>query len=105
MLCRPTSLAIPLQCCAAVLGLAILAAWPPAKGKMLIIPVASHDLNEAAYAALSGGALLLGKGPFEGSFVVIGERAKIAKRLAFWRTIITAAPRAGCGAEARVSSI
>lgn len=86
------------------LGFAALAAmgmYPPAQGRILLVPLADRHADAAARVALSAGAALLGRGPFPGSWVVVGERARIAARVDGWDMLLVAAPPAGCSGDAR----
>ncbi|WP_243644592.1 hypothetical protein [Sphingomonas sp. PP-CE-1A-559] len=93
----PSWMLIPAQIAAATFGLAVLTMWPPASGSMLVVPL-GQDGGAAMQGALAGGAALLGTGPFPGSLVVVGDRARIAPRVA-WNVVIMAAPPAGCGVD------
>lgn len=87
-----------------VLGIAVLASislYPPAQGRILMIPLLDRDANATARVALLAEARLLGRGPLPGSMVVIGDRAQIAAGLHAWDMLLVAAPPAGCGADAR----
>lgn len=92
---------VPAQIAAAVIALAALALWPPASGAMLLVPLGS-DAGTVATIALAGGAALLDTGPFPGSLVVVGDRARIARQITGWSIVITAAPSAGCSADSLV---
>lgn len=77
-----------------------IAAWPPATGRLWLIPLAGDDANGVARTALAGGALLLGPGPVRGSLVVEGDRAALVAQARGWRLAVLAAPPAGCGGAA-----
>ncbi len=94
---RRNPLPIVLQGLGAIVAIVGMTLWPPASGRMLLVPLASADANAAAKAALAGGAMLLGPGPFRGSMVVAGDRARILRAVASWDFVVTAAPPAGCG--------
>ncbi len=97
---HPPPLWIPAQIAAATCGLAALTMWPPASGAMLLLPL-GHDGGAAVQGALAGRAALLGAGPFPGSLVVVGDRARIANHVA-WNIVILAAPPAGCSVDGGV---
>jgi hypothetical protein len=97
---RPATLLIPAQVTAAIFGLVLMAMWPPASGAMLLVPVGRGDVNAGARIALASGATLLGVGPFPGSLVVVGDRARIAGQRGASGFVLLAAPPAGCGAHA-----
>jgi hypothetical protein len=96
----PTHILIPAQVAAAIVGLVALTMTPPPAGAMLLVPLAPADANAGARVALAAGAQLLGGGPFPGSLVVIGDRARIASQIRAWDFLLMAAPPAGCGATA-----
>ena len=93
----PSRMLIPAQIATATFGLVALTVWPPESGSMLLVPL-GQDGGAAVQGALAGGAALLGAGPFPGSLVVVGDRARIAPRVA-WNIVIMAAPPAGCGVD------
>ncbi|WP_174286907.1 hypothetical protein [Sphingomonas bacterium] len=90
-------LPIALQGLAAIAAIVGMSLWPPASGRMLMVPLTDAGGTLVARTALSGGALLLGSGPFHGSLVVIGDRSRILGAIASWDIVVTAAPPAGCG--------
>lgn len=82
-----------------VLGLAALAFFPPAQGRMIIVPLRAEDGSGALNLALSAGARLVGPGPLRGSFVIEARRASISAALKGSRALLLAAPPAGCGQQ------
>ena len=97
---QPTQMLIPAQIAAATCGLAALTIWPPASGAMLLVPL-GQDGGAAVRGALAARAALLGVGPFPGSLVVVGDRTRIARQVA-WNIVILAAPPAGCSTDSGV---
>lgn len=85
------------QVTAGITALAIMTLYPPAEGRILLVPVMERDVNATARLALASGAALLGEGPLRGSLVVIGSRTRIAAHSRPWRMLMLAAPPAGCG--------
>ena len=82
---------------ALVLGsLAALAFRPPAQGRMLLLPIGGGHSGLASLA-LARGALLIGSGPFAGSLVVEGDRARLTQGLLARGVITLAAPATACG--------
>ena len=77
-------------------GLAGLAFRPPAQGRMLLIPIGGGNAGLASLA-LARGALLVGRGPFPGSMVVEGDRARLTRGLFARGIIALAAPPTACG--------
>jgi hypothetical protein len=99
MLAKPASVVIPLQMLFAVAALALLALWPPRTGAMMLVPIGGGGIGAVARVALAGGAVLIGMGPFPGSLVVRGDRARIARGTTAGAIVILAAPPAGCRAS------
>lgn len=82
------------QAAVVAVALAAMLLWPPASGRLLLVPISAG--LPAARAAVAGGALLLEAGPLPGSQIVLGDRAAIAAAAGRWRMLILAAPLAGC---------
>lgn len=80
-------------------GLCTLALFPPADGRMLIVPFSAGAGNRALNRALAAGARLVAPGPLPGSFVIEANRARISEALGATRILVLAAPAAGCGRE------
>lgn len=80
----------------AIVALVVATMWPPVSGDMLLIPIGGADANRVARKAVAGGAALLGAGPFRGSMVVTGDRARIEHEIGSWDIVVLAAPPAGC---------
>ena len=59
-------------------GLASLALSPPAMGRMLLIPVTEHGRVHMLRHALLAGGSLIARGPVAGSYIVFGDRSRIA---------------------------
>jgi hypothetical protein len=93
-------LLIAAQVAVGVAGIAIMCLYPPAEGRILLVPVTDRDVNATARLALSSGAALLGEGPLPGSLVVVGSRARLAGHTRPWRVLMLAAPPAGCSGAA-----
>lgn len=98
---RPTSLSLAsgLQLCAATLALLVLPLWPPASGPMLLIPLTPGAQRTMISVAVGQGALLVGRGPLPGSYVVYGERGRLLGSLIGAGVAVLASRPAGCGAE------
>jgi hypothetical protein len=82
---------------AAMLGFAFA---PPARGRMMLVPLSSGAAARLPAAAVDGGAKLLGPGPLAGSLVVMAERARLAAVSLADGVIILSAPALFCGAAA-----
>jgi hypothetical protein len=81
-----------------LLALAALAFYPPAAGRMLLVPLSAAAAARLAPLAVSGGAALVAAGPLRGSLVVAGERQRISAAFERYAVLILAAPPALCGA-------
>ncbi|MFK3891540.1 hypothetical protein [Sphingomonas sp. NPDC079357] len=93
------------QASAGVAALAVMSLYPPAEGRILLVPMVDRDVNATARVALSAGATLLGAGPLRGSLVVVGSRARLAAQRRPWRMLMLAAPPAGCGSPSRQAAV
>jgi hypothetical protein len=80
-----------------LLAMAAVPLAPPAKGRMLVVPVGGGDEAAAVRAAREAGALILGSGPLPRSTIVVGAREPVLA--AAWRAgmVTLAAPQGGCG--------
>lgn len=85
------------QLALAAFALLCAAFWPPAEGRMLLMPVTGGASNHMLARAIDGGARLLGEGPIPGSFVITGSHLAIASALSGEAVLIVAAPPALCG--------
>ncbi len=65
---------IAMQLCVMVVGLTIVVLAPPPRGAILLVPLTSHARSNLAPLAIGRGALLLGRGPIDGSLVVRADR-------------------------------
>lgn len=88
---------IVMQVSSAILGLLMLALWPPASGRMLLVPIDGSDANSVLTGALAGDARILGPGALPRSLVVIGNRAQITARFHPWSVLALAPTPSGCG--------
>lgn len=85
---------LPLQVLVMV-ALLVLAAAPPARGMMLVVPVGG-----SATVALAGGARFVSGGPLPGTIVVNGDRATLLPHLLRHGAIAVATRSAACGRAA-----
>lgn len=76
------------------LGLPLLAAWPPAEGRILLVPLTTDAAHSLAARALDADARLVSNGPVRGSLVVEGRAAALR---GIDGTVAVAAAAAGCG--------
>jgi hypothetical protein len=72
---------------------------PPARGRMLVVPLSGGDQAAAVRVARDADALILGAGPFPRSTVVEGSRVALLARAVPAGMLVVAAPAAGCGAD------
>jgi len=79
---------------AAMVGLAFA---PPARGRMLLIPLSPRAATALPAAVVDGGAKLLGTGPVPGSLVVMADRARLGAVSLADGVIILSAPPSLCG--------
>ncbi|MDP1026896.1 hypothetical protein Q5H91_06705 [Sphingomonas sp. KR1UV-12] len=94
---RRGSIMIVVQVSLAILGLLMLALWPPASGRILLVPVDGSDANSVLIGASAGDARILGPGALPRSLVVIGNRAQIAAHFHPWSVLMLAPTPSGCG--------
>jgi hypothetical protein len=73
-------------------------AAPPARGAMLIVPLAARSTGSSLALAQRHGALLLGRGPVAGSLIVAGDRRRLLPSLLAQGMLVTAAPAGWCRA-------
>jgi hypothetical protein len=86
---------VALQCAIVGIVLAAAALYPPATGRLLLVPLMPGSDHHMLASAVNAGASLVGPGPLPHSFVVSGKRDAIAASLE--GVMIVAAPPAGCG--------
>lgn len=81
-----------------LLGAAVLLLllMPPARGPMLVLPIGGHA-GSPINTAIERGGLLLGRGPVDGSFVVVGDRAKMLPALVKLGALVVAGRPSLCG--------
>ncbi|MHA6722588.1 hypothetical protein [Sphingomonas sp. RS2018] len=86
---------------AMLVGATIMAAAiaPPARGRMLVVPMWTAGEGDAVRIALGNGALLLDRGPIARSIVVDGDRTRLAGPLVAAGMALTSAPSGGCGRQ------
>ncbi|WP_336969974.1 hypothetical protein [Sphingobium aromaticiconvertens] len=78
-------------------GLALLALWPPASGRMLLVPLTATAQQSLVVAAVEGGARLIARGPVRRSMIVSGQRGQLMASLARHGIVAMVAPSGGCG--------
>lgn len=93
---RPFSL-IALQIVLVLSGLVLLALWPPASGRMLLVPVTAAARHGLVTAAVGRGARLVARGPIPGSMIVSGQRGLLMGALVRHGILAMVAPAGGCG--------
>lgn len=88
---------VALQLAAIVASLAAIAFYPPAQGRMLLVPVWPGAEQGLAARAVRTGARLVARGPLANTLVVSGDRAALWPAMASAGVIAMAAPTGGCG--------
>lgn len=91
---------LALQLAAVVASLAAIALYPPANGRMLLVPVWPGAEHGLAARAIRAGAQLVDRGPLAGTLVISGDRAAIWAAMASSGVVALAAPTGGCGRTA-----
>lgn len=82
------------QAAIAAVALLVIAFAPPAYGRMLVVPIDGHPVDQRLIR--SAQATPLFQGPLPGSWVVEGQRALLARSFSSQGIIILAAPQAIC---------
>lgn len=82
-----------------LLALAAVQLAPPARGRMLLMPIAGKQ-SDAVRAARAADALVLGRGPLPGSAIVEGARGPLLSAASRGGMVLLAAPRGGCSERA-----
>jgi hypothetical protein len=95
-----TGLALFFQMTIVAASLGAMALWPPPSGLLLLVPVLHGNSGAMVQLARASGAALVDAGPLPGSIVVLGERARIARRIVGGEALIFAAPSGGCDTNA-----
>lgn len=82
-----------IQLALATLALLVAAFTPPAQGRILLVPVGGQSVSRGSIAEVK--ATVLARGPLPGSWVVEGERRRLAP---LWtkKVLVLAAPQAIC---------
>ncbi|MBB4153976.1 hypothetical protein GGQ80_001882 [Sphingomonas jinjuensis] len=81
-----------------IAGLFVVAAWPPATGRMMLVSLNGAGVNALVVEASAAGAQVVGPGPVPGSLVVSGDRSRILAHIGHWHTLVLAPAAAGCAA-------
>ncbi|PSJ38967.1 hypothetical protein [Allosphingosinicella deserti] len=79
-----------------ITALAVLIGWPPATGRLLLVPLSADSAGLLVRNAIGGGARIIDTGPLPGSIIVEGRRSDVAQALASRSVIIVAARASGC---------
>ncbi|MDI1296541.1 MAG: hypothetical protein PSY12_11770 [bacterium] len=79
-----------------IVGLAGLYVYPPARGRMLLVPLNGAARMTLVPLAVSGGARLIAVGPLAGSLLVEGRRDRLAGALLSHAIVPLAARAGGC---------
>jgi hypothetical protein len=87
-----------------IAAMLVLLLWPPASGKMLLVPMLPGADAGLVGRAIDRGALLVDTGPLPGSLIVAGDRSHMASALLKHGVLVVAAPLGGCGPEGSASA-
>ena len=79
-----------------LLAVPALALAPPARGMIMLVPLAGNDDGAAARLALGKGARLIGAGTLPGSLVVYGEARALAGPALAAGMVAVRGPAGGC---------
>lgn len=71
--------------------------WPARGGALLLVPLAPASAPQAIRIALDAQASLIGPGPLPGSYVVRGDRDRLARAMLRAGILVLAGTAAGCG--------
>lgn len=82
---------------AVVAAFGMLLAWPPAEGRMLIVPLGARSMGDVVRFATDRDFRLVQQGPLQGSMVVIGRRDRLGAALVADGFLVLATTYAGCG--------
>ena len=85
------------QMALAIVALLGLNFAPPARGKILLIPLTADARARLPAEIIRNEALLFGVGPFEGSLVVVENHQNLMMPMLRLGVLPLAAPPAGCG--------
>lgn len=89
------------HCALILFGIVALYAVPPARGRMLLLPMTQSAKGALASVAIAHGARLVAKGPWPGSLVVEGSRAVLAPAM-LGRGVVALSTRiGGCAGATR----
>jgi len=80
--------------------LAFISLSPPVRGEILLVPLTTRAATQVARLAIDRDARLIARGPFSGSLVVEGERARLTGTMLTAGIVPLAADSALCGALA-----
>ncbi|MCE7797589.1 hypothetical protein LWE61_13640 [Sphingobium sufflavum] len=70
---------------------------PPAKGRILLVPLDGGGRDGLARVALGAGAALVDAGPFRNSLIVSGERSALLAAMRDGHMLVLRAAAGGCG--------
>jgi hypothetical protein len=84
------------QCALVFLGLLMLYAFPPAHGRLLLLPVNAGARARLVHIAVAGQARLVAAGPVAGSMLVEGRRDRLAVPLLRAGVVTLSAQVGGC---------
>lgn len=80
-----------------LIGFTFVLLAPPAHGAILLVPLSRDARAHVAALAVERGALLIGRGRFEGSLIVRGDRNLLGGALLRRGILPITAPEISCG--------
>ena len=90
---------LPIQLGLVACAVPVLALAPPAHGRMLVVPVWPGSGRHLAADLVGRGGRLVAPGPFAGSLVVDGDRARLVDGLIARGVVPMSAVLVDCGDE------
>lgn len=84
------------QCAIVSTGLAVAYAAPPVDGRILLVPITEGARHKVAAQAIVNGARLIAAGPWRGSLLVDGVRARLGAPMLAIGVLPVAARIGGC---------
>lgn len=88
--------------CALVGGTALVAGMPPAEGMMLVAPLYTVSSAQTLQWVLQTGARPVAAGPYEGSWVVYGQRSALTATALTHGTLLLNSRLSECGTPSRI---
>jgi hypothetical protein len=94
------SMALALQLGLTLTIFLLVALMPPPRGAILVLSLAGEDRGAIARWTIASDARLIGAGPLPHSFIVQGERGRLAAAALGAGAVLMAAPSGACSGDA-----